>query len=549
MARSRKVSALGALLLLFAVSAHAQQPDAHTQQPGTTEAYAPADSAPVVVDGVELFKVAGAASLSAEDRAEIVSARIVDVARDRSIQPQDVTLSTRDGRYTILARSGPLVSVTRSDVELEHVAARDIADIRLHWIRQAIDRYRFERRPDQLARSLGKVIVATMVAALLFAVVWQLFRWMLQAVERRYRARIQSVSIRSFEIVGAERIWRSINSILRAGRSLVMLALAIIYVAYALYQFPATRAASGQLFTVVAEPFQSMGLAIVKYIPNLIFLVIFIYVARALLKLNTAFFESIRTGTTVIPRFEPEWARPTSNLVRIIIILFAAVVAYPYLPGSGTAAFQGVSIFAGVLFSLGASTYMANIIAGYTLTYRRAFRVGDFIRIGEHVGEVIEVRLLVTHLKTPKNEELIVPNSLVLQTQVLNYSRLAKSEGLVLHTMVGIGYDVSWQKVEAMLLEAAERTSGLLRKPSPYVLIRGLDDFAVKYELNVYVDTGLQMLPRYAALHRSILDVFNENGVQIMTPAYEGDPEQPKIAPPAHLPPPPSVRGITGPNS
>jgi small-conductance mechanosensitive channel len=533
--------ALAALLLLIHSFAYAQQPDA-------IETSAPPDSAPVVVDGVELFKVAGSASLSAEDRAEIVGARIVDVARDHSIPPRDLTLSTRDGRYTILARAVPLVSVTRSDVELEHVSARDIAEVRLHWIRQAIERYRLERRPDQLARSLGKVIVATVVAALTLAAVLQLFRWMLRAVERRYRARIQSVSIRSFEIVGAERIWRSINSVLRAARSLVVVALAMIYVAYVLYQFPATRPASDEMFTLVAEPFQAMGLAVLKYVPNLVFLIILIYVARALLKLNAAFFESVRTGTTVIPRFERDWARPTSNLVRVIVILFAAVVAYPYLPGSGTAAFQGISIFAGVLFSLGASTYMANIIAGYTLTYRRAFRVGEFIRIGEHVGEVIEVRLLVTHLKTPKNEELIVPNSLVLQTQVLNYSRLATNEGLVLHTMVGIGYEVGWRKVEAMLLEAANRTSGLLRKPSPYVLIRGLDDFAVKYELNVYVDTGMQMLLRYAALHRSILDVFNENGVQIMTPAYEGDPEQPKIAPPAHLSSPPGVRGITGPD-
>jgi small-conductance mechanosensitive channel len=166
------------------------------------------------------------------------------------------------------------------------------------------------------------------------------------------------------------------------------------------------------------------------------------------------------------------------------------------------------------------------------MTYRRAFRIGDRIKVGNVAGEVIEMRLQVTHLRSPKNEELIIPNSQILNGEVLNYSSLAQSRGLILHTEVGIGYETPWRQVEAMLLLAAERTDGLSRQPSPFVLEKALGDFAVTYELNVYADNATAMPLLYAALHRNILDVFNEYGVQIMTPAYEGDPAEPKVVKP-----------------
>jgi small-conductance mechanosensitive channel len=191
----------------------------------------------------------------------------------------------------------------------------------------------------------------------------------------------------------------------------------------------------------------------------------------------------------------------------------------------------GISIFIGVLFSLGSSSAISNIIAGYTMTYRRAFKVGDRIKVEDITGDVTEVRLLVTHLRTIKNEEIIVPNATILNSQIVNYSTFAREQGLILHTAVGIGYEVPWRQVEAMLLVAAERTSGLLREPKPFVLQKSLGDFAVTYELNVFVDVPHVMAQVYSELHKNVLDAFNEYGVQIMTPAYEGDPDQPKVVP------------------
>ena len=210
---------------------------------------------------------------------------------------------------------------------------------------------------------------------------------------------------------------------------------------------------------------------------------------------------------------------------------FAAVLAFPYVPGSNSLAFKGISVFLGVLFSLGSSSAVANVVSGYTLIYRRIFKVGDRVKIADFVGDVVATRLQVVHLRTIKNEEITVPSSLIVNSHVINYSAMAKEKGLILHTKVTIGYDAPWRQVEALLLLAAGRTQGLLREPPPFILQTSLDDFYVSYELNVYTDAPQQMAKLYTDLHRNIQDAFNEYGVQIMSPSYRFDPERPKIVP------------------
>jgi small-conductance mechanosensitive channel len=269
----------------------------------------------------------------------------------------------------------------------------------------------------------------------------------------------------------------------------------------------------------------------VAYLPSLIFLIILALLTRALLRIVNVFFGRLGDGTLTLSNFDPDWAVPSGRLTKLVIIAFALVIAYPHLPGSGSEAFKGVSLLFGLVFSLGSSSLVGNLMAGQSLAYRRAFKLGDRIKIGDHVGEVAQIRLLTTSLRSPKNEQVVIPNSTVLNSEVVNYSTLAKERGLILHTIVGIGYETPWRQVEAMLLEAAARTPGLLTQPAPFVLQKALGTFAVDYELNAYCDTPHLMILLYSALHAKILDVFNEYGVQIMTPAYEGDPEQPKVVP------------------
>ena len=307
--------------------------------------------------------------------------------------------------------------------------------------------------------------------------------------------------------------------------------LTFVWLVYVLELFPRTASAGAVLFELVVTPLETLGRGLLTAIPNLAFLVVVYLVVRGVLRIVRLFFYAVERDSVKLQHFEPEWAMPTYKLVRIAIIALGLVIAYPYIPGSDSAAFKGISLFLGIVFSLGSSTAVSNIIAGYMMTYRRAFRVGDRVKIEDVVGDVTAMRLQVTHLRTMKNEEVVVPNSQVINGHVINYSTLARKEGLLLHTTVHIGYETPWRQVEAMLLEAALRTEGLAAAPEPFVLQTALGEFAITYELNVACNDPHQMAALYSAMHRNILDTFNEYGVAIMSPAYEGDPDKPKVVP------------------
>jgi small-conductance mechanosensitive channel len=312
---------------------------------------------------------------------------------------------------------------------------------------------------------------------------------------------------------------------------IIIVIITVSFVDYILSLFPWTKAASVYLLELVLDPIRNLGRSFIDYLPSLIFLIIIILVTRYFLKLFRLFFTSIAEQGIVINNFDPEWAMPTFDLVKLLIIVFAVVVAFPYIPGSNSSAFQGISVFLGVLFSLGSSSFVANVIAGYSMTYRRAFKKGDRIQVNEFTGFVEEQSLMVTRLRSVKNEEIVIPNSSMLNSSIVNYSLLAKDKGLILHTTVGIGYETPWRQVDAMLKLAADRTTGLLKDPPPFVLKKELGDFAVVYEINAYCNDVDKMFVYYTELHQNILDIFNENNVQIMTPAYEADPEIPKVVP------------------
>jgi small-conductance mechanosensitive channel len=229
--------------------------------------------------------------------------------------------------------------------------------------------------------------------------------------------------------------------------------------------------------------------------------------------------------------------------VRVLLLAVALVAAFPYIPGSQSPAFQGISLFLGLLVSLASSSALSNIIAGTILTYTRAFRLGDLVRIGETMGQVTDRRLLVTRVRTPKNEIVSIPNSLILATQVLNYTTLAAERGLIAHTSVTIGYDAPWRKVHELLIAAAVKVEGVLQDPPPFVLETALNDFSISYEINFFVgpalvSSPLALLGAYSAVHVNIQECFNEAGVEIMSPNYFALRDGNQVTTPrAHLPP------------
>jgi small-conductance mechanosensitive channel len=494
---------------------------------------------PVVIDGETLFSLRGITAYPAGRRAAEVTSRIREVARDPRFDPATLSLAEVARATLVMAGETRVLAVFEADAELEAVDRLTLAEVYVSEIRQAILDYRRARTREALLDSTGGAATATAVAALLFFLVVRSVRSVHRWIERHYRERIQSLKIKSFEVVRAERLWGVVDTALRLFRAGALLLIVYLWARTLFTLFPWTRGIGHQLDDWLLAPLALLGRGFVEKLPDLIFLAVLYFLTRWLLRLLHLFFSAVGRGELAFEGFDPDWAEPTYKLVRVAAVAFALVVAYPYIPGSSSAAFKGVSLFLGVVFSLGSSSSISNVIAGYTMTYRRAFREGDRVKIAGIVGDVSNVRLQVTHLRTPKNEEVVVPNSQILASEVVNFSTLAKKHGLILHTTVGIGYETPWRQVEAMLLEAARRTPGLLAEPAPFVFQTALGDFCITYEINVYCDDPRRMGPLYSALHANILDVFNEHGVQIMTPAYEGDPEQPKIVPRDqwHLPP------------
>jgi len=500
------------------------------ERPSDAEPAVGCSTAPVVVDGVVLFRVRGVSAYPAERRAAEIAERIRAIASDRTFPVESLTVREIPSATIVVAEGQRVFGVLDADAQLEAIPRQLLAETYRDRAAEAVKAFRRDREPRVLWRKTANAVLATVVFALALWVGWRVVR-RLRAFVDRHRSRLPDVRVGSLEIMRGEQLRGSMHHALRIASWVVALLAGYAYLDYVLLLFPWTRALGLSLSTILLRPLATFGIGFLRFIPNLFFLIILALVARFTTKLIRSFLQRVATRGISVQGFEPEWARPMERIARLLVIVFALVIAYPYIPGSESEAFKGIGLILGLMFSLGSPSLIGNMVAGFSLTFRRAFRVGDRVRIGEHVGDVMQVRLLTTYLRSPKNEQIVIPNSIILNSEVVNFTTLASDAGLVLHTNVGIGYEVPWRQVEAMLLEAARRTPGLRSHPDPFVQQRALGDFAVDYEINVYCDDPHSMLSLYSALHRNILDLFNEYGVQIMTPAYEGDPDRPKVVP------------------
>ena len=322
-----------------------------------------------------------------------------------------------EGVFNVTAGDRVLVVVTEADARVEAIELPVVARVYADSIRRAVRAYRDARRPAVLLDGARRAAGATAAfAAALLALLWAFAR--LRAwLTRRYQERIHSVQFQSFEILRAQRIRDALDAVMRFVRLAASVVLVYFWLHVVLSSFPVTRPLALRLLSLVLEPLSLLGAGLLAQLPNLLFLLVLYFVTRWLLGLMRLFFDAVAKGRVEISGFEPEWALPTYRIVRLVVVGLALVVAYPYIPGSQSAAFKGLSIFLGVMLSLGSSSFISNIIAGYSMTYRRAFQVGDRIKVGETFGDVTEIRLQVTHLRTLKNEEIVVPNSTHPQQQ------------------------------------------------------------------------------------------------------------------------------------
>lgn len=486
---------------------------------------------PVRLDGKELFSVKGVGAVPPEERAKLISERIRKAAEDLTIRTDSIKTVDADISTDVVAGDTMFMAVLDRDALETGRTRQDLAREYAGIIRTSIERYRADYSRKAILTACLYTLIAAIVTILLLFLVIRLFRKLQFLIETRYKDRLHSIHIKTVELVQVQRVRAFVDGAVKLLRLTVIVIIVYSFIHFILGLFPWTKPFAGRLLALVLGPLQIMGNSILKEIPKLLFIAVLAIVTRYVLKFMHLLFDHIEQGTITFSGFYPEWAKPTYRILRFLVIAFAAIVAFPYVPGSDSPAFKGVSIFIGVLFSLGSQSTVSNILAGFTMTYRRLFKVGDRVRIDDIIGDVTRIRLQVTHLKTVKNEEVIVPNSTILNSNVTNYSSLTQETGLILYTSVTIGYDAPWRQVHALLLMAAERTEGLLSEPAPFVLQKSLDDFYVTYELNVYTDTPHLMGKQYSVLHQNIQDCFNEYGVQIMSPNYEADRPEPTVVP------------------
>ena len=332
--------------------------------------------------------------------------------------------------------------------------------------------------------------------------------------------RVPALRIKQFEVLPARKLGEVLTAFARVLRVAVTIVLLYVYVPLVLSFFPWTALFSRRIVGYVLHPLTAAGAAMIEFLPNLFYIGVIVLVARYVLRGIQLVFTALGSGALSFEGFHRSWAAPTYKIVRFLVLAFAAVVMFPYLPGAGSEGFKGVSLFLGVLISFGSSAAIGNIIAGVVLTYTNAFELGDIVQIGETFGVVIARTMLVTRIRTIKNEEITIPNGTVLSSQVKNFTTEAKTRGLILHTTVTIGYNAPWRQIHELLISAALATENIQREPKPFVLQTGLEDFYVRYEINAVTDKPEAIAPTYSALHQNIQDAFFAAGVEIMSPHY-----------------------------
>jgi small-conductance mechanosensitive channel len=368
--------------------------------------------------------------------------------------------------------------------------------------------------------NIGKLLLAWAVFAGVLWLVKRLLDGAAAFIQRWFASLAERKAAQGLAALMIERVMMLALLLARIGAGVLVLVWLSVLVTYSFSLFPATEGISVSLLAALWTALKDAIEGLVRYLPRGLFVVVVCGMAYYGLQIARIFFRAVERGDLHLRQFHPETAGITYQLVRVAVIVLVLIIVFPYLPGSHTEAFRGVSIFLGVVISLGSSSAVSNMMAGVVLAYMRPFRVGDRVKIADTLGDVVARGLLVTRLRTIKNVEVTIPNAAILGAQILDYSTLAHGRGLILHTSVTIGYDAPWRRVHELLVQAALATPGILREPPPFVLQTSLNDYHVSYEINAYTDRPNDMVQIYSDLHANIQDQFNAAGVEILSPAY-----------------------------
>lgn len=459
-------------------------------------------------------------SFTAQDRAKNITNKIKMTYDDDFFNADSIHVTLSDDTYTIIYKDIIIMSISEIDALWHNQEASKMAEEYSLIIKTSIEK---TKKDNSLPRVLMRIGLVLLVLAGAYFIIWgisKLYYKALKWFKKNGNEYLKNLSYKNYTIISTEQEMKVIAFFLKVFRWAFII-FAIYFILPLLFSiFPATRDWADYLFGLIWNPFRKVLLAIWHYLPNIFTILVIYFVIKYIIRFIKYIFSEIQSENLKISGFHPDWAMPTFQIVRVVLIAFGFVIIFPYLPGSDSPIFAGVSVFLGLLVSLGSTSAISNIIAGLVITYMRPFKIGDRIKLGDSIGEVIEKNTLVTRLRTPKNEEITIPNSAILSGNTVNYSSYIKNEGLIIHTNVTMGYEFAWEDIYAALIEAANRTEDVLKEPKPFVLHTSLEDFYVSYQLNAYIYEANKQARIYSDLHRHIQDVFNERGFEMLSPSY-----------------------------
>jgi small-conductance mechanosensitive channel len=462
-------------------------------------------------------------SFKAEDRARSISTKIEKLYKDPFYNPDSLILFQNEDNVDIIYNQLEIiVSLDQLDGLWFGKEPKKLGEEYLQIIKETIQKERKANSLINLLKRIGLVLLIIAVLVFIITILSKLFKRITQFISLNKTKYVRILRIKKVKIFSAEQIENAFIKLVSVLKIITMVFVVYLSLPLLFSIFPETEALTGTLLDWILSPLQSAAKSIYDYLPNLFKVILIIFIFKYLIRAVRYIFHEVKSGNIQIKGFHPEWAFPTFNILRFVLYAFMLILVFPYLPGSDSPAFQGVSVFLGILISLGSSSAISNIIAGLVITYMRPFKIGDRVKIGEVVGDVMEKSMLVTRIKTVKNEDITVPNSMILSSSTVNFSSHTPSDkqGLIVHYTATIGYDVPWQKAYDLLIEAALKTVHVLNDPKPFVLQTSLDDYYISYQINAYTREANKQALIYSNLLENIQDVFAREGIAFLSPSY-----------------------------
>lgn len=477
--------------------------------------------APVVVEGDTLYHLfAKRGGHTPQQRAEMNAAAITELGKRFNLQPDSVYIESSDIVTDLMYGNKVLSSFTDQDGLWEGCSRDQLAAAKRKVIVDKLKVMKDEHSLWQLGKRILYFILVIIGQYLLFKLTTWLFNKLKVRIQRLKDTKLKPISIQDYELLDTQKQVNLLVFLANLLRYAVMLLQLVLTVPLLFSIFPQTKDLAYKLFSYIWDPIKSIFLGIVEYIPNLFTIFVIWLAVKYLVRLVRYLASEIQSERLKIGGFYADWAMPTFHIVRFLLYAFMIAMIYPYLPGSKSGVFQGISVFVGLIVSLGSSTVIGNIIAGLVITYMRPFKLGDRIKLNDTTGNVIEKTPLVTRIRTPKNEVVTIPNSFIMSSHTVNFSQSARDYGLIIHSEVSVGYDIPWRKTHQLLVEAALNTPGVVDDPRPFILETSLQDYYPVYQVNAYIKDANQLAQVYSDLHQNIQDRFNEEGIEIMSPHY-----------------------------